>query len=202
MIQKLSILFCFLFLNLAVGQEWPIKIVEEEIPNRIALYAVNENELDLDVKLVVSGSNFRQSRARPRFIRVPATSKVHMKTIVLLRGKTPSYTFELEVNDSLSNRALKKEYELIKVKPSKPVVVYLTPLCETCDSLVASLNRSKYYYTYHDLAEKTELKDQLQTAFGADIPIDSLRAPIVNVGGKLYTNIEKYEQVLEALQKE
>ena len=113
-----------MFLNLAVGQEWAIKIEEQQIPNRIALYAVNENEQDLDVMLTVSGTNFRQSRARPRFIRVPATSKVHMKTIVLLRGKTPSYTFEIEVNDSLSTRSLKKEYEIIKVRPLPNLLLF------------------------------------------------------------------------------
>ena len=38
--------------------------------------------------------------------------------------------------------------------------------------------------------------------FGQDTPIDSIRTPIVNVGGKLYTDIDKYEQILEALQKD
>ena len=200
--QKLSLLFCFLFLNTVEAQFRPIKIEEKKIPNRIALYAVNENEQDLDVKITINGTDFRQSRARPRFIRVPATSKVHMKTIVLLRGKTPKYTYKLEVNDSLSNRALKKEYEKIRVRPLKPLVVYLTPQCETCDSLVASLDQSKYIYDVHDLAEKSEIKDQLQMVFGQDTPIDSIRTPIVNVGGKLYTDIDKYEQILEALQKD
>ena len=202
MIQKLSILFCFVFLNTAMAQLRPIKIEEKEIPNRIALYAVNENEQDFDVKITISGTDFRQSRARPRFIRVPAASKVHMKTIVLMRGKTPKYTYTLELNDSLSNRALKKEYELIRVRPIKPLVVYLTPQCESCDSLMVSLDQSKYIYDVHDLAEKSEIKDQLQMVFGEGQPIDSIRTPIVNVGGKLYTDIDTYEQILEALQKD
>ena len=202
MLQKLLVLICFLLLNTAVSQQRPIKIVEKEIPNRIALYAVNENEQDFDVKITISGTNFRQSRARPRFIRVPATSKVHLKTIVLIRGKVPSYTYQLEVNDSLSNRALKKEYELIKVRPIKPLVVYLTPNCESCDTLIVSLDQSKYIYDIHNLAEKSEIKDQLQMVFGQDTPIDSIRTPIVNVGGKLYTDIDKYEQILEILEKE
>ena len=202
MFLRLSVLVCFFFLNTVVAQRRPIKIVEKEIPNRIALYAVNENEQDFDVKITISGTNFRQSRARPRFVRVPATSKVHLKTIVLVRGKEPNYTYQLEVNDSLSNRALKKEYELIKVRPARPLVVYLTPNCETCDSLLVSLDQSKYIYDLHNLAEKPEIKDQLQMVFGEGKPIDSIRTPIVNVGGKLYTDIDKYEQILEALQKE
>ena len=185
-----------------MAQLRPIKIEEKEIPNRIALYAVNENEQDFDVKITISGTDFRQSRARPRFIRVPAASKVHMKTIGLMRGKTPKYTYTLEVNDSLSNRALKKEYELIRVRPIKPLVVYLTPQCESCDSLMVSLDQSKYIYDVHDLAEKSEIKDQLQMVFGEGQPIDSIRTPIVNVGGKLYTDIDTYEQILEALQKD
>lgn len=194
-----SCLFCLLTVS---AQKRPVKIEEKKIPNRIALYAVNENEQDLDVKITVSGTNFRQSRAKPRFIRVPATSKVHLKTIVLMRGKQPSYTYKLEVNDSLSNRALKREYELIKIKPFKPLVVYLTPNCENCDSLIVDLDQGKYLYDLKDLAEKTEIKDQLQMAFGPDTPIDSLRTPIVNVGGKLYTSMDTYQKILEALQQE
>ncbi len=182
-----------------MAQEKKIKIIEEKIPNRIALYAVNENELDLDVKLTVSGTNIRQSRAKPRFIRVPATSKVHMKTIVLMRGKVPSYTYELEVNDSLSNRALKKEYERIRIKPPKPVVVYITPGCENCDSLLVAIDEGKYMFRSLVLAEKTEIKDQLQVAFGQDMPIDSLRTPIVNIGGKLYTDLENYSEITEKM---
>ena len=110
----------FLFILILFGntstkaQEIPVKIVVEKIPNRLAFYAINENEQDLDVMLTIKGTNIRQSRARPRFIRVPATSKVHMKTVVMVRGKIPSYTHTIVVNDSLSKRALKKEYKLIK----------------------------------------------------------------------------------------
>ena len=193
---------CLLISGLLNAQKATVKIVEKEIPNRIALYAVNENEQDLDVKITISGTNFRQSRARPRFVRVPAISKVHLKTIVLIRGKQPKYTYELEVRDSLSNRSLKKEFERIKINPPKPVVIYVTPNCENCDSLLVSMERGKYNLISHDLAEKPEIKDQLQVAFGAENPIDSLRTPIVNVGGKLYTNLEQYDQIIETLNKE
>ncbi len=192
----------FISLFSVSAQVRPVRIIEKDIPNRIALYAVNENEHDLDVKLTVSGTNIRQSRAKPRFIRVPATSKVHMKTLVLIRDKKPSYTFKLEVNDSLSNRALKREYELIKIKPRKPIVVYLTPNCEKCDSLLGEMNRSMYLFHTLNLAEKPQIKDQLQFAFGEAQPIDSLRTPIINIGGKLYTRIEKYDEILELLRKD
>ena len=184
------------------AQVRPVKIEEKEIPNRIALYAVNENEQDLDVKITISGTNFRQSRAKPRFVRVPATSKVHLKTIVLIRGKEPNYSYKLEVNDSLSNRALKKEYEKIRIKPTKPVVVYLTPNCVNCDSLLVNMDQGRYILETMDLTEKTEIQDQLQVALGPDVPIDSLQTPIVNIGGKLYTNLEEYDQILEVLKEE
>ena len=189
-------------ITILTAQMRPVKIEEKEIPNRIALYAVNENEQDLDVKITISGTNFRQSRAKPRFIRVPATSKVHLKTIVLIRGKEPNYTYNLEVNDSLSNRSLRKEYEKIRIQPSKPVVVYLTPNCISCDSLLLRMDEGKYILDALDLAEKTEIQDQLQVALGQDIPIDSLQTPIVNIGGKLYTDIEDYDRILELLQEE
>ena len=202
MMRKIAFLSFLLVCGGLMAQYKPIKIVEKEIPNRLALYAVNENEQDLDVKITISGTNFRQSRARPRFIRVPATSKVHLKTIVLIRGKQPNYTYELEVNDSLSNRALKKEYEIIRIKPSKPVVVYIPSNCETCDSLLVDMEQGKYILTSYHLAEKPEIKDQLQVLFGEETPIDSLTTPIVNIGGKLYTRFENYNQIIEAMNQE
>ncbi|MGB5236899.1 MAG: hypothetical protein WBM43_09125 [Flavobacteriaceae bacterium] len=202
MIGKLFSLCFFISLFSVSAQERPVRIIEKDIPNRIALYAVNQNEHDLDVKLTVSGTNFRQSRAKPRFIRVPGASKVLMKTLVLFRDKKPSYTFKIEVNDSLSNRALKKEYEKIKIKPHKPVVIYLTANCESCDSLLADIKKSVYIFDTLNLAENPHIKDQLQIAFGEGEPIDSLKTPILNIGGKLYTRIEKYDEILEILQKE
>jgi glutaredoxin len=183
-------------------QEKKIKIITEDIPNRIAFYAINENEQDLDVMFTLSGTNFRQSSARPRFIRVPATSKVHMKTIVLIRGKQPSYSYELKVNDSLSTRALLKESEQIKIKPPKQITVYVPDKCDQCDSLVIPLSESKYLFNLIKLDEKPELQEQLQVAFGKETPIDSLNAPIVNLAGKLYTNLITYELLMEQINKE
>lgn len=184
------------------GQERPIKIETEKLTNRLAFYAVNENEQDLDVMLKIKGTNFRQSSARPRFIRVPATSKVHMKTVILFRGKQPSYTYDLVVNDSLSRRALKKESKPIKIKPRKTITVYIPENCQTCDSLIAPLTNGKYLFLSYKLDERPEMKDQLNRSFANRIPLDSLKTPIVNLGGKLFTKIESYEQLLVELNKE
>lgn len=183
-------------------QERPITIVTEEIPNRLALYAVNENEQDFDVMVKVSGKNFRQSKGKPRLIRVPATSKVHLKTLMLMRGKKPSYTFDLTVNDSLSRRALKKEYKKIKIHPKKRIIVYIPELCVSCDSIITPLEQGKYKYLAHELVSNPEMKDQLQRSFGSAMPIDSLRSPIFNLGGRLYTKIDNYETLLDEIKKE
>ena len=176
-----------------------IEIVTEDIPNRIAFYAINVNEQDLDVMFTLTGTNFRQSSARPRFIRVPATSKVHLKTIVLMRGKQPSYTYKLKVNDSLSTRALKKESEQIKIKPPKQITIYVPNKCDQCDSLVLPLSESKYLFNLIKLDEKPELQEQLQIIFGKETPIDSLNTPVVNLAGKLYTNLISYDLLMEQL---
>ncbi|MEP0134157.1 MAG: hypothetical protein ABJJ25_08010 [Eudoraea sp.] len=199
-----KVLFLALLFTIVYGytQEKKIKIITEDIPNRISFYAINENEQDLDVMFTLSGTNFRQSSARPRYIRVPATSKVHMKTIVLLRGKSPSYTYELKVNDSLSTRALVKESEQIKIKPPKQITVYVPNKCEQCDSLVIPLSESKYLFNLIKLDEKPELQEQLQVAFGKETPIDSLNSPIVNLAGKLYTNLITYQLLIEQMYKE
>ena len=199
-----NILFLGFLFTLVNGntQIKKIEIVTEDIPSRIAFYAINVNEQDLDVMFTLTGTNFRQSSARPRFIRVPATSKVHLKTIVLMRGKQPSYTYKLKVNDSLSTRALKKESEQIKIKPPKQITIYVPNKCDQCDSLVLPLSESKYLFNLIKLDEKPELQEQLQIIFGKETQIDSLNTPVVNLAGKLYTNLISYDMLMEQLNKQ
>jgi len=198
--MKKSLLLFFLLVTIAtIAQKRPIKVVEEKIPNRLALYAVNENDEDFDVKITISGTNFRQSKAKPRFIRVPGASKVHLKTIMLMRGKTPSYTYDLVVNDSLSKRALRKEATAIKIKPEKTITVYVPEKCNQCDSLIQSLAESKYLFEMHKLGENVEMKEQLNRSFANTVQLDSLETPIINLGGKLFTRINNYDDLLSKL---
>jgi glutaredoxin len=198
---KLSLML-LLFLKIVNAQEKPIKVIEKKIPNRLALYAINESKQDYDVMITITGTNFRQSKAKPRLIRVPSATKVHLKTLVLLRGKTPSYTYDLYINDSLSRRALKKPYEKIQVKPRKQITVYVPEGCISCDSLLHHLSKGRYKYAAHILSENLEMKKQLQRSFGGGTPLDSLKVPIVNLGGRLYTRIETHEALLEELDKD
>ncbi|TMM57327.1 hypothetical protein FEE95_12650 [Maribacter algarum] len=199
--MKLKLLLLLLFFVVKTNaQDTSLRVETKDIPNRLAFYAVNENEQDFDVQIKISGTNFRQSQGRPRWIRVPAASKVHLKTIVLTRGKKPNYTYDLLVNDSLSRRALKKEFERIKIKPKKPITLYITDACLTCDSIVNPLDASNYKYIKHLLSEKPEIVDQLKSYLPA--PIDSIKAPILNIGGRLFTQIETYDKLLEELNKE
>lgn len=199
MLKKLAgVLLLFIFKMNA--QEVPIKVVIEEIPNRLAFYAVNENDEDYDVLLNISGSNFRQSQAKPRLVRVPGASKVHLKTIILIRNKRPNFIYDIEVNDSLSRRALRKEYTPIKVKPKKSITVYITEACNSCDSIVGQLEESKFIFNAHRLSERPEIKEQLKSSFPTTI--DTISAPIFNLGGLLYTRIENYDQLLSELNKE
>ena len=182
------------------AQDVPIHVETKDIPNRLAFYAVNENEQDFDVQIKISGTNFRQSQGRPRWVRVPAASKVHLKTIVLARGKTPNYSYDLLVNDSLSKRALKKEFERIKIKPKKSITVYITDVCLTCDSITNPLEASNYKYIKHMLSKKPEIKDQLKNYLPE--AIDSIKTPILYIGGRLFTQIESYDKLLEELGKD
>ncbi len=186
----------FLYSYFGYSQKSSVEIVTEDLPNRIAFYALNKSETDLDVLLTIDGTNFRQSRGRPRFVRVPATSKVHMKNIVLLRGKKPSYTYTLKVNDSLSRRSLVKEFEKIKIDPPKNIVLYLTQGCLTCDSLVVALDSSKYNYKKVAVASGSKVAEQLKMSFGYSSSIDSIQEPIVNIGGKLFTTLDTYDLII------
>ncbi len=202
MLRNLVLLFFLPVMATGWAQDNRIKIEAKKIPNRLAFYAINQSENDLDVKLTLKGTNFRQSKARPRFVRIPATSKVHMKTVVVVRGKQPQYTYELVVNDSLSRRALRKEYELVKIKPKKSITLYVPASCISCDSLEVRLAEGRYLYKVHKLEERQEIKDQLSRSFANSINLDSLQTPILNLGGKLFTKIESYEKLLEELAKE
>ncbi|MGB5820494.1 MAG: hypothetical protein WBG90_13500 [Saonia sp.] len=197
--KKMILLLLFLVLK-GSAQQKPIRVITKDIPNRLAFYALNETEQDYDVQITIKGTNFRQSQGRPRLIRVPAATRVHLKTIILERGKRPSYTYDLLVNDSLSRRAMKKEFERIKIKPKKHITVYITDACLTCDSIVQPLNESSYIFRKYILSESPEVKDQLKRSFSQ--PLDSIDRPIVNVGGRLFTSIETYAQLLEELNRE
>ena len=198
--MKIQLPVFLFFISVSIfGQERPIKVVAEEIPKRLALYAVNENDQDFDVMITITGTNFRQSKARPRLIRVPATSKVHLKTLVLLRGKKPSYSYDLVVNDSLSKRAVRKEAKAIKIKPKKNIVVYVPEICNQCDSLLLSLSESKYIFDMHKLGENVEMKEQLSRSFANSVQLDSLETPIINLGGKLFTQINDYDDLISKL---
>lgn len=201
MSRLLAFFVVSLFSLSVLAQKKPIRIVEEKTNNRLLLYAYNESESDYDVKLTVTGANFRQSRAKPRFIRVPAASKVHMWTLIPMRDKHADYTYTLDVNDSLSGRSLQKEYEKIKIKPKKQIVLYLPAGCAGCDSLINSMSRGDYHYTSFHLPEHPEIQRQLQKVFGSSSPIDSLKTPIVNLGGILHTKLETYAEIMEALKE-
>ena len=90
--SKYILLALTLYLNVTntFAQEKPITIEEERVANRLMLYAVNENLVDLDIKITVSGTNFRQSKAVPRFIRVPSTSRVHVANLMIACLDVPS----------------------------------------------------------------------------------------------------------------
>lgn len=197
---KILLLLLLFFIIKVNAQNTPLRVETKDIPNRLAFYVVNENEQDFDVQINISGTNFRQSQGRPRWVRVPAASKVHLKTIVVTRGKRPNYTYDLMVNDSLSRRALKKEFERIKIKPKKSITLYITDVCLTCDSIVNPLDGSNFKYIKHLLSEKPEIKEQLKSYLPA--PIDSIKTPILNIGGRLFTQIESYDKLLEELNKE
>ncbi|QQX76259.1 MULTISPECIES: hypothetical protein [Aequorivita] len=202
MIKKLLFVLLILSCSSLLSQERPIEIVEGTKGNRLFLYALNKNEKDLDIIITVEGTNFRQSKSVPRPVRVPAASKVLLTNLMVERGKKANYTYKLDVSDSLSRRALRREFEAIKIDPKKKVIVYIPETCTSCDSLVAKLDKSPYLYTSYSFSEKPELKKQLAPAFAnSTVKIDSVVSPIVSLGGVLHVKIEDYEQLLEELNK-
>lgn len=203
MIKKLLLAVLLLTTSSSLfSQGRPIEIFEETKANRLFLYALNKNEKDLDVLITVEGTNFRQSKSVPRPVRVPAASKVMLVNLMVERGKKANYTYKLDVKDSLSRRALIRDFEEIKIEPKKKLIVYIPENCTSCDTLISTLDKSRYLYTSHKFAEKPELRAQLAPAFvNATVKFESLQTPIISLGGILHVNIEDYDQLLEELNK-
>ncbi|MFD0862893.1 hypothetical protein ACFQ1M_11825 [Sungkyunkwania multivorans] len=203
MVVRLFLTFCLVLFK-TYGQKDLVKIVEEKKANKILFYAVNESETDYDAKILVKGTNIKQSLAKPRFIRVPSATKVLMKSIIVMRGKTPSYTYDLELNEELSKRSLRKPAQKIIIykTPKKPITIYVTENCKTCDSIINPLDREHYIFTSYNLKEKPEVKEQLVKSFGNRVPLDTMENPVVILGGILYTDIDSFDKLLETLNKQ
>ncbi len=185
------------------GQKESIEITDETSRNRLFLYATNTSEVDLDVTMTVEGSGFRKSTRKPRAYRVPAASKVQIMSLVVERGKTARYTYELEVTDSLSRRALRKPATAVKIDPKKPILLYLTNNCTTCEQMIQALDSSYYNYRTLVLEEKPEIKETLVKVFAKTVtPYDSITNPIINLGGKLYSEIGSYDELLAKLNEQ
>jgi ribosomal protein S9 len=195
----------FAWITLAsYAQEVPIEIEEEKVNNRLLLFAVNKNLKDYDVSIEVEGTGFKQRNGAPRKVRVPATSRVNLISLVIERLHQPMYTYKLDVSDSLSRRAIRKEYELIKIDPKKPITLYLTDLCTSkCDSLIAALENSVYNYKSVKLSDDNNIKTQLASSLvGGSERLDNMDTPIVMLGGKMYVKIETYEELMARLAEE
>ncbi len=195
--QILSVVFFIFTINL-IAQKRPIKVVDEKVSNRLDLYAINENLIDYDIIVTVKGTGFRQKTGKQRKIRIPATSKVKVNSLVIERGKTPQYIYTVKANDSLSRRAMRPTATKIKIDPSKVFIIYSSIKCVSCDSLMSSLDKSIYNYKKINLSENKEISDTLEKYVPS---IDTITTPIINIGGYIYTDIITVDKVIEKLEK-
>ena len=207
MLKKFIIICCFICVK-SHAQKKQIEIIEEKKASRISFYALNKTYTDYDVKITISGNNIRQSTAPPRFIRVPSASKVFLKNIFTTRGKTAVYNYKLVVNDSLSKRAIKRppvskiELPPQKIQPKKAITIYISPQCENCNDIVNKLNEANYAFKEYAIKDNIELRQQLIKILAkSDAELDTIKESIINLGGRIYTWIENYEQLLEELDK-
>tara|TARA_R100000935_G_scaffold8302_7_gene17473 strand:+ start:103589 stop:104206 length:618 start_codon:yes stop_codon:yes gene_type:complete len=198
--QKTTFLLIFLCLASITGfaQKKPITIEEEKTKNRINFYAINENLQDVDVVLTVTGIGFKQRGGAERPIRVPATSKVQVKSLIKERNKYPMYEYTLETTDSLSRRALRPPSEKIKINPYKPILLYSTTACKQCDTISKSLAAGPYIFKTMNLAEKPDVTKVLKRALPT---LDTISTPIMSLGGALHTDIVSYEALLQKLEE-
>lgn len=202
--KNLFFLFFLIIAQTTNAQDIQIDIEDKLENNRLLIYAVNKNLFDVDVAIEVDGFGFKKREQREIFYRLPATSKINITTLIVERGKQAVYNYKLKVNDSLSRRVRQVPFELIKIDPKKPITVYLPSLCaEKCDTLVNSLSSSPYIFKAIKIEEDQNIKTQLEKSLvgGAD-RLANMDTPIVMLGGKMYVQIENYEQLMARLNEE
>jgi len=198
-----SLLLVFLFVNPLMAQERPIEIEDELVNNRLNLYAVNKNLQDFDVILYVNGTGFKQRAGKPRAVRVPARSRVEVRSLIIERGQEPKYTYTIEVQEELSRRSLVREVELIKIQPKWPLTIYKTTLCAAnCDTLTAALDESPYLYTLTEIDAYPKVREQLKKLIvGGEERLNEMDTPIVMMAGKMYLTLTTYEEVVSTMEE-
>ena len=199
MVKKIILLFIATCPFVTQAQVTEIKVEEERRGNRIMLYGLNETLEDLEVTFEVDGTGFRQSKRKPRGVLIPAASKVHMLNLMVNKGETPNYKVKQTVSDSISRRTLRKQSSPIRIPTAKPIIMYVTENCNTCDSLVAKLERSPYKFQNTYLAQDSITRKQVAKGITR---LDTIVTPIFNIKGILNTEILNYEDVFETFIKE
>lgn len=187
-----------LFITTSWAQNRPIEIEDEQKVNRLYLYAVNKNLQAFDVAITVTGTGFRQRAGKPRMVHVPARSRVQLSSLIIERGKEPKYDYTLEVSAELSPRALKNEFELIKIDPKFPVTIYQSAGCtEQCAALLAAFDESPYRYTHTILADFPKVFDQISGLIvGGAERLEAMETPIVMMAGKMFLTLSTFEEVM------
>lgn len=196
------VIFSFAFAAQSQVPFKPIQIVDEQVNNRLNIYAINNTLKDYDVAITIKGTGFREPRNMGRLTRVPGRSKVNLISLVVERDKTPLYAYELEISDSLSRRVLRKDFELIKITPKNPITIIIPDKCTTCDTLMSQLDESPFNYKVQKLAENESMRTQL-TPFlkSSGFDPETMENPVVMIGGKMYLDIENYPDLFAKLEE-
>jgi len=64
------------------------------------------------------------------------------------------------------------------------------------------LEESIYLFKTQPLSEQPKMQEYLEKTFAnSTTPLVSLTTPIVNLGGKIFVDIETYEQLMEKLKE-
>ncbi len=189
--------------SITFAQEYTVDIEESRKSNRLFLYAINKNLVDLDVAITVQGTGFRQRKGVPRKTRVPATSKVNIISLIVERDQEPVYTYTLDVTDSLSRRVIKKEYELIKIDPKKSITIYIPDNCKNCDSIIEPLKKTPYFFVAHKISENEGIQKQLERTFAnSSRTLESIDTAIIALGSKMYIYIKTFDEMMAKLEEE
>lgn len=178
-----------------------IKITDSINKNRLLIYATNQTLTDLDVLITLDGSGFRQRAGAPRRMHIPARAKVNVLSLVIERGKTPYYNYQIETFEELAARSLKFEVlELIKVKPPVPIHLIFPDPCTNCEELLAQMNEGPYEFFQRNLSDNEDMKTQLAPAFrGTTYDIETIETAIVMIGGKVFPQLHTYEEIIDKI---
>lgn len=208
--KVLYLLFFFLCsFNLFSQEEEHIKIIEVDNGKRLELYVTNTDTISYDVFLKINTTDYRRPSKRPVLKTIGPNSKVHMITLIKLKGKEGSYEPLLIANKVAHTLNVRKDNQNLNLKideafTDRTIYLISDESCTTCPKIeqILHTNYIKFINLHktRDKAQIIKLFPDLQTYKMATIK--SKQKPILKIESHIYTDISTLKSFMDILNEE